>query len=107
MLLIPVRTWCNDFCYSQTLLMIPRSAPNEHVGAVTAMSTSAAAVVRLFVPPIASAIFSFSVTSFVWMYPVNSTLVFALCSLLALTGAIHRRNWIHRTAQQQVPASSG
>lgn len=93
-MLIPLRTWANDFCYSQALLMIPRSAPVEHVGTVTAMSTSAAAVVRLLIPPIASAVFSFSVTGFVWMYPHNSTLTFALCSILAICGAVHRRNWI-------------
>ena len=58
------------------------------------MSTSAAAVARLLVPPIASAMFSFSVTGFVWMYPYNSTLTFACCSALAFIGAIHRRGWI-------------
>lgn len=97
--LFPLRTWGNDFCYSQALIAVQRSAPSEVLGTVSSMSTTAAAVVRLIVPPIGSGIFAFSVTSLVWMYPLNSTLSFALCSVLALTGALHRRGEILKSGK--------
>jgi MFS family permease len=68
----------NSWCFSLSFVMISRSAPREHVGAMNGIGQSAGCFTRALIPPIIAPLFAWSIdpSRFIHIAPFNHTMTF-------------------------------
>lgn len=79
---IPFNSWCFSLCF----VMISRSAPREHVGAMNGIGQSAGAFTRSIIPPLIAPLFAWSIDPdrFAHVAPFNHTLTFWVAAAFLL-----------------------
>ncbi|CUG88973.1 MFS transporter, putative, partial [Bodo saltans] len=73
----------NSWCFSLSFVMISRSAPREHVGAMNGIGQSAGCFTRALIPPLIAPLFAWSIdpTRFIHVAPFNHTMTFWIAAL--------------------------
>lgn len=81
-----LRLFPTSWCFSMSFVLIARSAPREHMGAMNGIGQSAGCVTRALVPPIVAPLFAWSIEPdrFIHVFPFDHSLTFVIAVGLLL-----------------------